>query len=85
MGETINNDSTSVNRYIPLMSIFYAMIRAGSKTVSDSVFASLRIVLNNLRKIHVRYAMMASSDAVLLADSYKCKEQESELLKEVDM
>ena len=67
------------------MSIFYAIIRVGNKAISDTVFASLRIVLNSLRKVHVRYAMMASSDAVLLADSYMCQGQELELLKEVEI
>lgn len=59
------------------------MIRVGRKAISDSVFTSLRVVLKHLRTIHVRYAMLASSDAVLFADSTMQKEQELEILKDV--
>lgn len=83
--EAVGSGSTSLNRYIPLMSIFYVMIRVGSKGAPDSLFTALRTLLSSLRKIHVRYAMVASSDAVLLADSLKYQDQARDILNEVAM
>ena len=69
---------------MPLLAIFYALLRMVTDADhTDLVLTALSSVLVGLRKVHVRHAMQASVDAVVLIDSMQNAAKTKEMLNDV--
>ena len=72
------------NRYIPLLAIFYVLLRGAAEFPEDA-FTALRNVLELLYTNHFRACLPAMSEAAVFADAQGADIQTRALLEEVGL